>query len=249
MKASFKWLDFLLAGLVAWGGWEVAAQYRAFASRNLIFDSEPVRKDSLPVPRSPAPIPVRVADYKSSADRLFFIGQHAAGSGSPGSSPVLDRAPPAPLPFLFGIADLGDGPSALLASEPGRRGRWISPGQSVGGYLLREIRDTELVFVRGGQRVVASAADLRAGRPAVSRRQPAAIGPSPQPPRAVVRRNAPARLATARSGYRIGTEFRPGRFAADARDGARDGTVFEGYVRRVRTTPFGEQHWWEKRDP
>lgn len=249
MKASFTWLDFLLAGLVAWGCWAVAAQYRASASRNLIFDSEPVRQDSLPVPRSPASIPVHVADYTSSADRLFFMGQHAAGSGSPGSSLVLDRAPPAPLPFLFGIADLGDGPSALLASEPGRRARWISPGQSVGGYLLREIRDTELVFVRGGQRVVASTADLRAGQPGVSRRQPRAVAPSPQPPRAAARRSTPARLAPARSGYRIGTEFRPGRFAADANDGARDGTVFEDYVRRVRSTPFGEQHWWEKRDP
>ena len=249
MKASFTWLDILLAGLVAWGCWAVAAQYRASASRNLIFDSEPVRRDSLPVPRSPAPIPVHVADYTSAADRLFFVGQHTPGSGSPASTPVLDRAPPAALPFLFGIADLGDGPSALLASEPGGRARWISPGQSVGGYLLREIRDTELVFVRGGQRVVASTANLRAGRPGVSRRQSGAVDPSPQPPRATARRNRPARLATAGGGYRIGTEFRPGRFAADASDGARDGTVFEGYVRRVRSTPFGEQHWWEKRDP
>ena len=249
MRASFTWLDFLLAGLVAWGCWAVAAQYRASASRDLIFDSEPVRRDFVPVPRSPAAEPVQVADYTSSADRLFFSGERATGSSSPASRPIANQSPPAPLPLLFGIADLGDGPAALLASEPGRRARWISPGQSVGGYLLREIRDSKLVFVRGGRRVVASTAELRAGRSGVSRRRPGAVDPSPRPARATARRNTPARMATARSGYRIGTEFRPGRFAADASDGAQDGTVFEGYVRRVRRTPFGEQHWWEKRDP
>ena len=38
-----------------------------------------------------------------------------------------------------------------------------------------------------------------------------------------------------------------GRRAANPNDGVADGTVSQGWVRRVRKTPFGSQHWWEAR--
>jgi len=36
-----------------------------------------------------------------------------------------------------------------------------------------------------------------------------------------------------------------GRRAANPNDGVADGTASQGWVRRVRKTPFGSQHWWE----
>ena len=38
-----------------------------------------------------------------------------------------------------------------------------------------------------------------------------------------------------------------GRRSADPSDGVADGTESDGYTRRVRQTPFGAQHWWEKK--
>ena len=38
-----------------------------------------------------------------------------------------------------------------------------------------------------------------------------------------------------------------GRRAADPTDGVADGTESDGFTRRVRETPFGAQHWWEKK--
>jgi hypothetical protein len=46
--------------------------------------------------------------------------------------------------------------------------------------------------------------------------------------------------------YSIGREIRPGVYAADPGDGAPDGTTHQGFVKRVRKTPFGAQAWWEK---
>lgn len=247
--ARLTWLDALLAAVLAWGCWAVAAEYRESASRHRVFDSGPLETDAPPTPRSPVPITVQAADYATAADRLFSDRQRTAGSKPAVARPVADRVPVASLPVLFGIADLGDGPSALLASGPGRRARWLSPGESIGGYRLREIGETHLEFAAGGRRIVVTPGDLRAGRPGGSSRQPRAVDAGRRSGSVAGRLNTPARRATARTGYRIGTEFRPGRFAADASDGARDGTVFEGYVRRVRSTPFGEQNWWEKRQP
>ncbi len=247
--ARLTWLDFLLAALLAWGCWAVAAAYRDSASRDRIFDSESLRKDLPSAPRSPAATPVRSAAYASITRRLFFAPPRAPGNDSPVRRVGPDEAAPTRLPVLFGIADLGNGPSALLASAPGQRAQWISPGQGIGGYLLREISDTQLVFARGSRRFAASPEDLRTHRARLPTRPAGVGGARSRPARSASRQAASARLPATRSGYRIGTEFRPGRFAADAGDGAEDGTVFEGYVRRVRETPFGAQHWWEKRAP
>jgi hypothetical protein len=249
MKARLTWLDFLLAALLVLGCWAVVAQYRKSASRVRIFETEPVAKNIPASPAIPTAPPVYAADYVTISGRLFFVATRDARRGSSLERVEAVGAGPALLPVLFGIADLGEGPSALLAAAPGARARWISPGASIGGYLLREISDTELVFARGGRSFAFSPTELRAGRVRLPARPAGAVGVRrPQSPR-VSRAPVTARLSATRNGHRIGTEFRPGRFAADAGDGAGDGTVFEGYVRRVRETPFGEQHWWEKRDP
>ena len=148
--------------------------------------------------------------------------------------------------MLSGIANLGEGPAALLAAQAGAKARWVAAGEQVGAYRLEAIQGDRLTFSFRGRQVSVSAKDLqdesrrRAARPRAAGPRPVARIPT-----------GSGALGGARPGrarYRIGAEFRPGRFAADATDGAPDGTVYEGYVRRIRQSPFGAQHWWEKQE-
>lgn len=246
MTARWHWIDLLLAFALAWGGWAFLAQVNAAASRELIFETE------RPAPEIPASAtrtmasPVRVGDYASVWGRLFGPRIQAPDSQPPPLVPYTNAS--SELPLLFGIADLGEGPTALLAPGAGQRARWTAPGQDVGGYRLQSISRTKLVFTRNGERFEASPTELRDPRRRAAAARPLQAAAS-RPAAGTRESVAPARQPASGSGrFRIGAEFRPGRFAADAGDGATDGVEFGGYVRRVRHTPFGSQHWWERAD-
>ncbi len=246
MRSRLRWLDLALLGLLGWGAWAALLDYREAAARHDIFETSLV--GSAPASRAdmPAAEPARADAYRTVADRLLFSADRTAAvqavaRGTAGSTADA-------LPVLNGIADLGEGPSALLAERPGMRARWVRPGEAVGPFLLESIGRDSLVLSRNGRRIEATATELRnpASRAARARQLGARSGQAFTPVRAVTRQ-PPARPAGGR--YRIGTEFRPGRFAADASDGAVDGTEYNGYVRRVQQSPFGAQHWWEKQEP
>lgn len=188
-------------------------------------------------------------DYFDDVMRLF--GQTPSGDPGGELTPGAVGTDAPPLPWLYGIADLGSGPSALLSPGPGERAQWIAPGQEVGVFRLQEVSSTQLVFTFRGQRMAVPPASLRKGGQTfqTARTVPARNSPGGQSAERASRREAPVRPPTRAGRYRVGAEFRPGRFGADAGDGATEGTLSEGFVRRVRQTPFGEQHWWERVSP
>ena len=248
MRFRLGWLDFALFALLTWACWDFAADYRQSAGRHAIFNSGTTASETTASPGLPQLATVQATDYAAINGSLFFIPERSGATES--SSRSVVRMQPGPLPVLFGIADLGNGPSALLSPRRGERARWISPGEMAGEYRLQEISADRLVFTRDGRRFAASPAELRQGSDRRPEPRRASVVAGRQQAAGASRGGGPSsRLSTARSGYRIGTEFRPGRFAADAADGAADGTVFQGYVRRVRQTPFGAQHWWERKEP
>ncbi|MCY4534297.1 MAG: hypothetical protein OXB91_02960 [Bryobacterales bacterium] len=244
MKPRVGLLEFGLALLVGWGGWAVWTGARQAASRHEIFSTPATPPSAVQVPAEPLPRAVRPTAYSAISSKNLFSAKR--GSLPRSTSRQAGQVPADPLPVLSGIANLGDGPAALLAAQAGARARWVGAGEQVGGYRLEAIQGDRLTFSFRGQRVIASAKDLqdesrwRAGRPRAAGPRP--VGRIPTSASAL----GGARPSRAR--YRIGAEFRPGRFAADATDGAPDGTVYEGYVRRVRQSPFGAQHWWEKQE-
>ena len=240
MKIRPTWKELTLAVLVVVACLTFAIGFRQSAARHAIFalGSVPIE---VPADTAVTAAPrVRASDYAPLAARLFF----GAESGRVDDSLVEEAASLSPyrdpLPVLYGIADLGAGPSALLAAVPARRAEWVSPG---------EIGEDRLVFTRGGSRFEATPTELRVAGGRRSSSAATGRGVRSQAPRPVSRPAPVPRAQPSRNGYRIGTEFRPGRFTADAQDGAVDGTVYQGHVRRVRSTPFGEQHWWEKTGP
>ena len=244
MKPRVGVLEFGLALLVGWGGWAVWTGARQAASRHEVFSTPASSPSAGQVPPEPLARAVRPAAYSAISSKNPFSAKRGSLPRSP-SRPAR-QLPADPLPVLSGIANLGDGPAALLAAQAGSKARWVAAGEQVGGYRLEAIQGDRLTFSFGGRRVSVSAKDLqdesrrRAARPRAASPRPVARNPAST---GVLSGTRPSRTR-----FRIGAEFRPGRFAADATDGAADGTVYEGYVRRIRQSPFGEQHWWEKQE-
>lgn len=249
MKRRLRWIDLALAAVLAWGCWAFRTEYSRAAARSQLFEEEPLQTETLAASSLRAAPKVRASDYSVIARQLLFSPDRHSDI----DAVALDAAePPAePLPALLGIANVGDGPVALLKSVSGERPQWIAPGEEIGDYVLRSIDPDTLVFERDGRRIEAAPSDLR------EQRRRGNVAPrvnSTNVPRRPVATSRGRRKALSGSvgvggAYRIGREFRPGRFAADANDGVADGTEYRGYVRRVRESPFGSQHWWEKREP
>ena len=244
MRPRLGILELGLAILVALGGWAVWSNAMKSAARHEIFASDAASRDLNQAPVEPLAAAVRPAAYSTISRRNPFSATRGARARSIPRG--AGQRPADPLPVLSGIADLGDGPTALLASRTGEKPRWVSTGENVGGYRLEAIQGDRLTFSFRGHRVSVSAKDLQsenrreAVRPRAATASPSTLFPS--------RSSSSGTARPGRGRYRIGAEFRPGRFAADATDGATDGTVYEGYVRRIRQSPFGAQHWWEKQE-
>ena len=247
MRVRFGWVDFLLVGVLACGCWMFALEFREAGLRSQIFDTGPV-PSAMGEPFDPRrDAPVRESDFAAVWSLLDAPSPTRRGFAPAASEPV--GAPFQQLPMLFGVADLGAGPTALLSAGPGERAQWTVPGQTIGSFTLVQVSATELVFARDGRRIAATPAELREGPRRIASPPRASTAPRRLAGVPGIRTRSTPRPPNGTGRYRVGTEFRPGRFAADAADGATDGTVFEGYVRRVRETPFGTQHWWERRDP
>lgn len=246
MRSRLRWLELALLVLLGWGGWAALLDYREAADRYGIFETSPAGGAPASTLDMPKAAPAQAEAYRVIADRMLFSADRTAAvravaRGAGGSTSEA-------LPVLHGIADLGEGPSALLAERPGMRAQWVRPGEVVGRFQLESIGRDSLVLSRNGRRIEATATELRnpASRAARTSRVGTRTGSSSNLVRPVAR---PSTARPVNGRYSIGTEFRPGRFAADASDGAVDGTEYNGYVRRVQQTPFGAQHWWEKQEP
>ena len=246
MRSPLRWLDLALLALLGWGAWAALRDYQETAARHGIFESSALGSATASLADEPAVGTAQATAYAAIAERLLFSADRSADVRRVTPDPAGNAADD--LPVLLGIADLGEGPSALLAERPGMRAQWVRPGEAVSGYVLESIGRDSLVLARNGHRIEATPAELRdpALRASQARRLGSRTGPATTPPRVNARLSG-TRPAGGR--YRIGTEFRPGRFAADAGDGAVDGTEYNGYVRRVQQSPFGAQHWWEKQEP
>ena len=245
MKRRLRWWDFAILAMLGLSSWSLAHEYRSADLRYSIFDSG-AQQSEVAEPAGPsAPSTLQPAEFAGIAESMLFSPDRNTAVRS---TPMPSAQPRSvALPRLFGVADLGDGPAALLATHPGQRAEWIRPGQPVGEFVLRSVSSDALVFLRSGSVVTVTPEELRNPGKSVNRTVPASRINAPAP-RATRVGNAPKVRGPSTGGYRIGAEFRPGRFAADPNDGATDGTTADGYVRRVRQSPFGDQHWWEREE-
>lgn len=245
MRLAFRWWDIALLAIFCLTCLHLWHYSRAKNARNDIFDGDARQDDVAGLAELSTPPALQAGEFTEIAESMLF--RPGRGTAVRVSSTQTAQPPIVALPRLFGVADLGDGPAALLAARPGMRAEWVRPGQPVGEFVLRSVRSDALVFLRSGSVFTATPDELRNPERTATRAVPSNRVNAPSPPATRIGDEPPASRPPG-GGYRVGTEFRPGRFAADPNDGATDGTTSGGYVRRVHHSPFGAQHWWEREE-
>jgi hypothetical protein len=193
---------------------------------------------------------VRPADHLPIVERLLF---------SPDRNPIVEVEAPAPpepvrrpaLPMLVGVMDFGRGPIALMAPDSGSKPKPIALGEQVGEYIFRAAGPEKITLEWQGQIIEVAQSELVARateQPRTNAVRESRGGTRPAGAPAKSSANATEQRDSSSLGgrYNIGREIRPGAFAADPKDAAPEGTVYQGHIKRTRRTPFGTTAWWEK---
>ena len=248
MKRKLLILNLALVVLLAAGLVELRRQIHVARDRYSIFDeTSAAAAATFPVPGAAGA--VRPADHMPIVERLLF---------SPDRNPIVEVEAPViepvkrpELPMLVGLMDFGKGPIALMTAEGDAAAKPVSIGEKVGEYVFRAATAERITLEWQGQTfdllhselsnkpaAKAKAAPVRETRAPATRRPAGA---------ATAAADASPKQSTALGGrYNIGRQIREGSHAADPKDTSPAGTVYQGYVKRERRTPFGTQAWWEK---
>lgn len=255
MKKKLGLVNVFLAALFVWGCLVFHGQYERARQRYAIFDAADGMSEPPAMP-APAEAPaVRAAAYAAISQRLLL---------SRDRNPVIEIVVPEEqeterpqLPLLRGVIDLGGGPLALLAPGDDTPPRWTGVGEKIGEYTLQAFAEDTLTLGWNGESIELPRSELAAvkfsksERRAESRRTTGGGSANREISAPRVGRQAsnlaPSNGVVEKGKYTIGRQLSSGSYAADAADGAPDGFEYKGYIRRVRVTPFGSQHWWEKK--
>lgn len=252
MKKKLRLLNVVLAALLVWGCLALQGQYERARQRHEIFEdlSAAAKSPALPVPaEGPA---TRAATYAAISQRLLL---------SRDRNPVIEvivaeesEAERPQTPLLAGVVDLGDGPLALMTPDADTPPRWTGIGEKIGEYTLQAVADDTVTLEWNGENIELSQAELAEVK--LQRRSRGTTSANSSAGSTTIfgrGQDATANLSvssnvTETGKYTIGKQLNTGTFAANPNDGAKDGVEYKGYVRRVRVTPFGSQHWWQKKE-
>jgi hypothetical protein len=232
LSKKLLFLDLALLALAALAASELRDKWLEARKRERVV----LGKSIAPLPPPPyAPLariePLVAADYGDVAQKMLF-------SADRNPTVVVEVAPPKPmppLPLVYGVMDLGDGPAAIMAVKANQPTSEVRPGQEIGGFTLIEIGRDELVLEWDGKRVTKRIVDLLA-----KAAPPSAAGPADAP---AARRSevAPSPARTSGPGKDIGGGYK----ACVTGDDAPSGTIRDGMKKIMAPTPMGMHCHWE----
>lgn len=249
MSRKLLLINVMLLGFLILGVAEFVHQVQGAQQRYALLSDPMPAKEAPAYPAPASPPRVRQRDYMPVVNRLLF---------SQDRNPVVEVEVPPPaeveqrpdFPLLVGLMDLGSGPIAMMAANSKGTPRPVGIGEKVGDFTFVAAAGDVLTLEWKGRQFEATEAELTgadgaAAKPRVQARAVAARRPAAK---------SSTQLGTDRSKsvstkHYIGPPLsgQVGRRSADPSDGVADGTESDGFTRRVRETPFGAQHWWEKK--
>ena len=250
MKQKLLVLNIGLGLIIVLAAVELVSRIREADDRRDALLGASDTKESPDFPASEQVARLRPADYRPIVDRLLF---------SPDRNPVIEVEEPVEekaerptFPLLVGVMDFGDGPIAMMSETARGTPLPVAVGEKVGEFTFLAALNDRITLEWSGRRFEVAHDELtgaegssakpkptaRVQRSAAARRQPKAASST--------NLNGEKAKSVSTKHY-VGPPLgvRDDRRAADPNDGVADGTASEGWVRRVRKTPFGSQHWWE----
>ena len=135
MKRKLWLLNILLVAAIALAGWQLRKEAREFHARERrTLDKRP------PVPAPPAPPPaaapptVTGAAYLGIAKAMLFSKDRNSQVIVDPPKPPDPPKPLPPLPAVYGVMNIGDGPTVMMSEKSGGRQRGVHPGEKIGEF-------------------------------------------------------------------------------------------------------------------
>ncbi len=246
MNRKIVWINLVLLASLGWGAVELRRRWLE-ADRNANTTLRPgagalPATAASPPPAPPAPA-LGVAQYFEVAERLLFAKDR---------NPMVvveqkQEAPPKPMPDLpsvYGVMDLGMGPTVFMSlGAGGQQGYRV--GDQVGDFKLTAASNKELTFEWEGKPIVRSLDDLVSASRKSSREAPMAAAAPPSSARPDF---TPAPVVKPPENVRPapGTDIGMGRRGCVAGDSSPEGTVVDGYKKVSKQYAFGPICYWEE---
>ncbi len=248
MKRKLLLLNALLCGVAVLAGAELYSQWLEGEQRSAQLDI--LAPDAVPpaYPEPPRRASIRQVDFLPVVDRLLFSADRNAIVEV--AEPEIVEVKKPELPLMLGLIDFGDGLQALMADDANATLKWIGVGEKVGEFVFQGMDGDKVKLSWNEEELVVKREELVGAKPK-ARKEPARAARASAPPAPGAPPAADLTAAARKSvggDHNIGPEFAPGRFRADPKDAAPDGTEYKGYVKTVRATPFGSQSWWGKKE-
>lgn len=236
MKKRLLLLDLVLAALVIVLGLRVRDAWLEARKREQVVLGQPLKQ--LPPPPY-APLkkaePVMAASYAAIAQEMLW-------SEDRNPAVVVAEAPPPPMPALpamYGIFDLGDGPTAIMSVKAGGAHEEVRAGGKIGEFTLAALSADQVTLAWRDKTVTKKVEDLvDRGGGAAAQQEAARATAAPRPegrPQAV----APA------SATGPGMDIGNGSKVCQRGDNSPVGTVQDGFKKVVQVTPYGQLCRWE----
>jgi hypothetical protein len=231
-------LNLVLSGLCGWAGVTLSERWREAERRRLEVLKAPSAAGAVADQKLVAEAAPRAASYFEVAEKMLFSKDRNPAV----AVEVAVEKPMPPLPFAYGVMNVGGGPVALL-SRKGETQRGYRIGETIGDFKLVAASPQAITFEWEGKQVARRIEELRPDPKDVEASSAAAAAiPRGPAPAVATTTNVSATAANPKFGRDLSADSKY--CALD--DDSPDGSVVDGFRKVTRRTPFSTTCTWER---
>ncbi|HZU26670.1 MAG TPA: hypothetical protein VFA04_14185 [Bryobacteraceae bacterium] len=239
MRRKLLLLNIALLGLVSLLGWTLRERWQNAKAHERTVLSAKVHPAAAPsLPPAPTVAPALPDKYADVAQKMLFAKDRNP-TVIPDPKPPVQEKPVPPFPVAHGAMVWPGLPSVIIFSEKGKADqRSYHEGEKVGEFQIDQIASDHVVLEWDGKKFDKKLSDLEdnSAPAAGAAKPPQQVADAPPPP--VHEQPEPE----SGPGSQVSENYR----ACTSKDKSPEGTVMDGYQKKIIRTPMGNGCQWER---